>query len=68
MSGWICALIFRLGIWILKGGEQLMSEKLKIKLAKNAVLLITAGVMDLDDVSALLRPYVDTILADEPDA
>jgi len=64
MSGRIYTAAFRLGIWILEGGEKLMTEKLKQKLAVNAVLLIAEGMLQLEDVSPLLRPYVDKILAE----
>lgn len=56
---------FRLGIWLAtRGGEKLMPEKLKRMLAGNAVILIMAGRMAVEDVSPQLRPLVDQMLAE----
>ncbi|WP_170315119.1 hypothetical protein [Saccharibacillus brassicae] len=41
-----------------------MSEKLKRMLAGNAVVLIMAGRLAIEDVSPTLRPIVDEMLAE----
>lgn len=41
-----------------------MSDKLKRMLAANAVVLILAGRLTVEDVSPMLRPIVDEMLAE----
>ena len=59
------AAAFRIGIWIAtRGGEKMMNEKLKRMLAANAVVLILAGRLTVEDVSPMLQPIVDEMMAE----
>lgn len=65
MRSRIYAAAFQIGIWIAtRGGELLMSDKLKRMLAGNAVVLIMAGRLAIEDVSPTLRTIVDEMLAE----
>lgn len=63
------AMAFRIGVWLAtKGGEKLMPESLKRMLAANAVYLILAGRLAVEDVSPVFRPIVDQMLSENPAA
>jgi len=64
MKSQIYMAVFRIGIWLAtKGGEKVMPESLRIMLAANAVYLIMAGRLSIENVSPAFRDLVDEMLA-----